>query len=523
MAAVLLSVLAVGVQHSWHADPHVAYDRNVLPAFDAHVYVAMAERPVVFTVAPWGYRLLTPALVSALPFRNVDRSFRLVTEGLLVAAAVGLFFFLRTLGHGDVAGCVGALAFALSGPAGEAVRYRYLAEPLTVALEVAFLWAAAAGAGAGTLAAVLVLGVWSKEFFVLLAPAVLLIRGPRVGFRRAARDTALAAAPAMLAALALRRWWTPHLASTYAGAGLDSIAVALDRVRGTWAQWLLALPLHGITPLALLGAFRSPAGRRLAPLAAYVTAVALVPPFLNPVAFFPGDVPRLLIYALPVLIPLALFALEGIWPAASPWVGRPPSRGRDRVAWAAALVIGAAPFVSLDRYRRIDLRGPRDGPYILALCRESIRAARRLERGESVVLDPAGFVWEPSSRESVSGMRWFLREGWGENAHYGTGDVVMQAPRASLILPVTAPRDMTVELEMESSQPLDLVVEVNGRPVGGWRVGPLAGRVRLAVPASALFRGDNVVTLVSTAGKSGARLKGLEYRPGADATAAPVS
>src|SRR6185436_13634370 len=134
-----------------------------------------------------------------------------------------------------------------------------------------------------------------------------------------------------------------------------------------------------------------------------------------------GDVPRLLLYALPVLIPLALSALEGIWPASAPWVTRAPGPAAGRAAWVVALLVALAPFLLLDRYRRIDLRGPRDGPYVLAVCRESWRAARRLERGEAVVLDPEGFRWDPASREAVGGMRWFLREGWGENPHYGTG------------------------------------------------------------------------------------------------------
>ncbi|MEO8501488.1 MAG: hypothetical protein ABI565_11280, partial [Vicinamibacteria bacterium] len=36
------------------------YDRYVLPGFDGYAYAAMAEDPRMFTLAPWGYRILTP-------------------------------------------------------------------------------------------------------------------------------------------------------------------------------------------------------------------------------------------------------------------------------------------------------------------------------------------------------------------------------------------------------------------------------------------------------------------------------
>jgi hypothetical protein len=500
--------LALLWQHQRHLDPHVAWDRNVLPAFDAYAYVAMAERPTVFTVAPWGYRLLTPALVAALPFRHIERRFQAVTEGALLLAATGLFFFLRRLGYTDLPACVGALAFTLSGPVGEAVRYRYLAEPVTVLLEIVLLGAVVAGAGTPVFALVLLLGTWSKEFFLLLSPVVLLGRAHQVGWRRGFLDMLVAAAPALAASILLRALWTPHVASPYAALGVvETLGLAVDRLRTSWPLWLGAVPLHGLTPLALLGAFRA-SGRRWAPPGLYVAAVALLPPFLNPVAFFPADIPRLLIYALPALIPLALAALQGIWAAPAPTAVAPASPRKAAAAWAAVALAALAPVLLLDRYRRLDLGGPRDGPYVLALCRESWRAARRLERGEAVVLDPAGFTWEAASREELGRMRWFLREGWGAHAHYGTGDVVMEEPRASLVLPILTPRDVGVSLELEAPRPAALAVEVNGQLAGHWHG---AGGVR--VPARLLVRGDNVVTLVSLDGTRGARLRGLAYEP----------
>jgi hypothetical protein len=174
-------------------------------------------------------------------------------------------------------------------------------------------------------------------------------------------------------------------------------------------------------------------------------------------------------------------------------------------AWAAAALAALLPILAVDRYRRLDLRGPRDGPYVLALGRESWRAARRLERGEAVVLDPAGFTWDPASREELGRMRWFLREGWGDHPHYGTGEVVMHEPRASVLLPILTPRDVGVALDVVP-RPAALALEVNGQPAGQW-----TGAVR--IPARLLFRGDNVLTLVAVDGTRGARLRALAFEP----------
>jgi len=40
----------------------------------------MAERPAVFTVAPWGYRVLVPSVVHAMGFRNVVRGFKIAVS-----------------------------------------------------------------------------------------------------------------------------------------------------------------------------------------------------------------------------------------------------------------------------------------------------------------------------------------------------------------------------------------------------------------------------------------------------------
>ena len=96
-----------------------------------------------------------------------------------------------------------------------------------------------------------------------------------------------------------------------------------------------------------------------------LAAVTLLPPFVNPVAFFPQDVPRLLIY------------VAARWPFRSPSLAvQRVSRGRRRPRRRRPLarahgasgparrrpLLAALSPLALDRYRRADLRGPRDGP-----------------------------------------------------------------------------------------------------------------------------------------------------------------
>jgi hypothetical protein len=88
----LLALLGVASlvlwQHARLERSHLPYDRFTLPAFDAHAYVAMADHPEFFSVAPWGHRVATPWLVAALPVRNVARGFELLTLGCLILAGV---------------------------------------------------------------------------------------------------------------------------------------------------------------------------------------------------------------------------------------------------------------------------------------------------------------------------------------------------------------------------------------------------------------------------------------------------
>jgi len=512
--ALLVALAAVGAQQWRVSDPHVRYDRFSLPAFDAYVHVAMAERPSVFTVAPWGYRVLAPAAAGALP-GNAVQGFRRLAFLSLVAAAVLLFFFLRRVGLGELPALVGVAAFALSPPVAEALRYVFLAEPLSSALEVAFLLALASGAGPGILGLLLTVWALAKDLWPVFVPLVLL-REWRRGRRPALAATLAVAVGPLLVTLILRGWWWRPPADA-PEVGEASLLAAAVMALASWRQWVWPMLLLGLTPLAIVGGLR----RRARPLAVrygWLAAVLLTVPLLAASyvsgSFFAADVTRLLVYALPLLLPLALLA---VFPGALPPDTKPAARVFSRASLAAAA--GAAAIVLslpllLDRYRRIDLRGTRDGPLVLALCRESLRAAQRLEQDRPVVLDAAttGYEWGVSPPEEMGRMRWFLREGWGARAHYGLGDVVMQEARASLLVPSLRPRELEAVLRLDAPSPRPVELLVNGRSLGERVVGPSGDEAAFRLPPDALFRGDNVLTL-SAPGGPGLRFRSLTVRP----------
>ena len=517
--ALAVTAAALAVQCLLHRDDLRRYDTHALPAFDAYVYMAMADHPAFFTVPPWGYRIATPWLVHALPAASTADAFLCVTLGGLLAAGGLLFLFLRRLGHGQWPALAAVAVLSLSEPVGATVAYRFLSEPLSLVLEIALLLALEAGAGVLVLALVLAAGALTKELFLLFLPLPYLVLRVREGDRRAALIAAAAALPAAAATVLLRSW-APHAETSATLPEADVFWLAAYRILAGWADWWASALLAGVLPLAALGALR-PASRPLLRRYGYLVLLTLVVPFAasvytddkRTVPFFAQDVPRLLLFALPVLLPLALTAIDRVLPH----VGAPlpllaPSRQRDVAAAAATLAVVTFPLMACDPYRRIDLRGPRDGRLLLALCRESFDFARRLERGKPVAYSPESrrFAPQRSDPHLLERMRWFLREGWGPMPHYGLGPVVTATPEASILLPCLRPVDLDAALVLSAPEAVTVEVKMNGRSVGQARVGPEAAKGLVRIPAGDLFRGDNLLQLV---GAPGVRFHELTVRP----------
>lgn len=506
-----MSAAVIGARELQFAD--VRYDRFHLPAFDGHVYVAIAEEPAFFTVAPWGYRVLLPWLVSALSPAHPEAAFFWTTFLGLTGAGTLLFLYMKRLGCGTAVALLATVLFGASEPVGEAVRYQFLVEPCTVVLELAFLLALAGGAGSSWLALWVLLGTLSKEFFLLLLPLVFLARRSD-GRAQAVRETLWVAAPAIAVTLLLRLWWTPQLAGAWPEPILG-LATALGRLRDTWHEWWRSALLYGLTPLAGLGALR-PSARRLVPGGGYLFLATLVSPLLNPVAFFAADVRRLLLYALPAVLPLALLALDRSWlpprTAPAPEHAHPAWRG-------AAFVLAALPLFLVDRYRRFDLRGSSDALRVLAVCRETLKTARELEQGGAFRFDPASGrfsqgVDDDRSLVDLRRVRWFLGDGWGEGAPREERDPVMRSRAASLIVPCLHARDLDASLTLSAAEGTRIVFDVNGRRLDEQDVGSAPQVRHLRIPAQALFRGDNVLTLTVTGGEgAGATLRSFTLAP----------
>ena len=508
---------AVAVHREAHETTLDYYDQYTLPGFDAHVYMAMADAPSVFTLPPWGWRLLTPWLVHTLPLDS-SRGFPWVGHVFLTLSGGLLFLFLRRLGCGPRASLIGVAAFAFAQPVEASVAYPFLAEPLTLFLVLALLWALESGCGAGPLALVATLGALSKEIVILLLPVIFFARRDRDGDARALAATLLAGAPAILATFLMRHVWAPARPAPLA-ADTAAFWLALWRLLDGAGEWIPVALLGGLTPLALLGAFRAP-GRLLLRRYGYALGVTWALPFAASVytgdksaPFFLDDIPRLLLYALPLVVALALVA----WDAAFAHLEPPGLRlvYGTSAAMATGLVglaLGAMPAFALDPYRRADLSGPRDGRLVLTFCRESLAEARRLEQGRQVDYDPErrSFVPRKTYPELMGRMRWFLRDGWGSAAPYGTGPVVALSPRAALVLPCLRPEDLNATLSLQAPRAMPVRVAVNGRMVAELEARPEPDRLRVLVPGGLLFRGDNEVRLLAP--EPGVRLLGLRLR-----------
>jgi hypothetical protein len=522
--ALLALVLAAGIVAFRHSrlDDRIVHDRFHLPAFDAYAYVAMAESPAVFTVAPWGYRVLTPLVVDALPGRDVVQGFRWVTWAGLTLAAGLTYLLLRRLGHGAPASLGGAALLAASGPVGEVVGYPYLVEPLALVLEIGFLLALEAGAGAGVLMLLSLVAASNKELQLLLLPLVYLARRDRDG-ERLALTKMLAAAAGALAATALLRWgWAP-VASLPRLPPADSWGLIAGSLWQHRWETLRGLLLSGLLPLAAAGACLTRARPYLRRYG-YLVLVTLGFPFVawmnlgetRPLALFGRNTDRLLIFALPALLPLGLLALEALLrrPPAPTVAGGAPVRWAEPAAWALVPVVLVGLWSGLDRYRRLDLRGARDGPMVLAFCRETLRTASRVDRGDEVSFDTARrqYVWGVSPPAEMGRMRWFLRAGWGELPHYGTDPPVMRAREATLVVPCLGTRPLAMTLHLEAAHSIPVGFSINARPLHQALVGPGVTSVALSVPGELLFRGDNLLGLDGPEAAETVTLRSLSWR-----------
>ena len=274
------------------------------PGLDAHVYLAMAEAPTVFTMSPYAYRLGVPLLAHLLPF-SLELSFFLLTcIGLLATLILGYVLF-RQLGYGHGLALLG-LSFVAAAP--EVTVYlsnHFLVDPLALALMIALFIAIEREVSAGPTALLLLVASLFKETAFFVIPVLYLrLAGPRLVDRRAAARVLLISSPAVIAALTLRFAWGgafdafPYL-SPWEGQRQPWYG-SIEAYQAVWSGLFGYLAL-----LAIVNAF-SERWRHFVrcylPYAALVVAQLLVP----------QNAERLLFFAFPVIIPLALTEFQRI-------------------------------------------------------------------------------------------------------------------------------------------------------------------------------------------------------------------
>lgn len=300
--ALLLSAIWLGVNLLPFSD--VACSTGSAPGLDAHIYMAMAEAPTIFTMPPFAFRIGVPLVVHWLPF-SIGTGFFLVTCAGLLATPVLAYVLFRHLGFAPGLALLG-LTFVATAPAVPVyLENRFLVDPLAFAFLTALLLAIEKDVPPGPLALLLLVASLVKESAFYVVP-VLYLRSARGSLwdRRAFVRVVLISLPAILAALLLRIGWMGELV----GSGFrEPWAAAQGAWFGSMASYeRLWGGLFGyLALLALANGFSDPWRpfvRRYAPYMVIVIAQLLVP--LN--------FERLLFFGFPVVIPLALAEFERI-------------------------------------------------------------------------------------------------------------------------------------------------------------------------------------------------------------------
>ncbi len=475
----------------------------------------MAEEPRVFTVDPWGYRILLPAIIGALaPPRFIVPAFDWAAQAALALSCGLLLVYLRKQGATYRAALLAVIVMMATPSVRAVFENPFLVEPFALALLLLALISIERGTPWAIALSLLLLSL-SKEIWLALLPLVFLKHLPE-GVKEASVRTARVAAPAAWFGLAMRFLWAPQPEgprppSDYLGAAASILAgipvFAFDFLLG------------GLAIAALLALTRPEAREYLKQHALTLLPLLALPLFAAAytgegaaTSFFKADVPRLLIYVLPFAAALAV----RLDPAHARDVKHSPAGKLSRPMMVLCVIVLALAPLLLDRYSRVDLSTSRDGPYVLGFARETLKTARKLDRGEALVFDPGDrkFAWGVSPPNELSKLRFFLRRGFGPLAHYGVHDIRMRETRAVLMVPVLTPQRLRVTATMDARESAWVTFLAGGRKVGEALIGPQPVAITLDIAADRLFRGDNRIELqCEEAVTVGPRLLRLEITP----------
>ena len=475
------------------------FDRFVLPSFDGHPYAAMAENPQFFTIPPWGFRILAPTIVSFLPFSSEGAGFHWLNVLLLAGTVTVIAAWLRRLGFSSLAAVLAATGFGLSPPVRLLLEYQILVDPLAIFLMSVILYELDRP-DLLSLTSLFALAALAKETTLLCLTLVPLVLVPREGLTRGLLHSAIVAAPACFLSFVLRTGWgyisTPSSLSSF-----SVFDLTLGRVIESARLLGGAALLSGLALPGLVGMFRETSSRlRLQAAILWSFAFALI--VANPYRYSAADLPRLSVFAWPALLPIALAGL-GFKRKPEKTLESPPSTLRSRLA-VAGLLVSLTLVAMTDPYIRAPFERAPDPIAMVGRLRESLKAARAMDRGEAFVFDArqgrfASPVTEDFNLTEARRQRWFLYRGFGPRAAFGVGAPAFDG-RAHWLLPLLTPRPMELSFVLESGEPALVRVSIGRQVLGSIRTD--GSETVLLAPEHALIRGDNLLTLTGPRGVS---------------------
>ena len=465
------------------------YDRYVLPAFDGYVYDAMADTPDVFTLAPWGYRILAPRIVHLLPTASAAQGFYWLNLLCLTLTLVVLDRWLLRLGFGAGPRLLAGIVFVLSPPLRGLLEYQVLVDPLAL-LIVALILLELTSPRLIVLTALFAAGALCKE--VCLLPLVMVL--PVLVQRRGAWSGILATAGVGLPALGLAAYLRLTWGEPRATLGLPLLELAMERLQQSKDVLDTTLSLWGVGILAVVGLLREPSVMlRLQGAALWLLTFAAT--FLNPYHFSTPDLPRLSVFVWPALLPLAL---TGLGFRRDPGSEAAPTAGPGvKLAALGTLLACVFLVVRTDSFRHEPEDAWADPIPYLARNREAIKTALLLDEGGALSFDAmsgryAGPIGERFNLTEGRRHRWFLFAGFGPDAVYESGAPMFRG-EARLLLPVMTPRPMTMSIEFEGPKDVEVKVSISGRELAVLRTGAPGGT--FMIPGAWLSRGDNILDL----------------------------
>jgi len=470
------------------------YDRFVLPAFDGHVYAAMAEQPRFFTVAPWGYRILEPWLVFLLPASSAAAGFFWLNLLLLAGAVFAAGWWLRRLGFSDAAASLASFAFAASPPIVLLLRYQVLVDPLAVLLLV-LIYCELERRDLPVLMALFAAAALTKETGLMALTLLPLHLAARGRILRGLVDSAVVAAPALALSILIRvSWGSPEPPPS----SFSVLDLTLGRI--ITSGWTLTgtVLLSGLSLLAAIGLTReSSIGLRIQGVLMWMFTFGLI--LANPYHYSVSDLPRLSVFAWPALLPLAL---AGAGFKRSPAPLKPPGRDGLRTTAAVLTLLSCLGLVAAtDPYRRAPFVQTPNAVALLGRMRESLKTAQALDRGEVFEFDPrspryAEPITERFNLTEGRRQRWFLYEGFGPDAVFESGEPEFVG-EGRLLLPLLDPRNVRLNIDIAGPEGATVTVDVTGRAIARIKAGVPASFV---LPARAMVRGDNLLRFRGPAG-----------------------